>query len=224
MNSISKDFRLFAKDKCGVSTSVFDDVTKSVNNSLTPVVLEERELRTTAVDVFSRLLYDRQIFFGHEVTTEACNIVVAELLYLDSLNSNDIVLMINSPGGSVTDGLSVIDTMNFISSDVSTTCLGMAASMGSVLLASGTKGKRFALPHSRIMIHQVSSATQGTLSDMKIALAEAERCKKDIYEILSNTTGKSLEEIEQLCDRDNWFHGAEALELGIIDNIITKKS
>lgn len=148
----------------------------------------------------------------------------AELLYLDSLDGRDISLYINSPGGSVVDGLSVIDTMNFINSDVSTICMGMAASMGSVLLSNGAKGKRLVLPHSRIMIHQVSSAMKGTVSDMEIEFAETQRCKRDIYNILAKNTGHTFDEIEKLCDRNNWFIGSEAVdELHIADKLIESK-
>lgn len=219
---LNKDFEKFAKS-IGVSTHTFDDVKKSINNALTPVILEERKLQTTPVDVFSRLLFDRQIYFGSHFTADACNVVVAELLYLSSLEDRDISIIINSEGGSVIDGLAVIDTMNYIPCDVSTFCVGMAASMGAVLLTSGTHGKRYILPHSRVMIHQVSSYTSGTYSDMKIELEETERCRRDIYDILARTTGKSFEEIEKLCDRNNWLHGHEVLEVGLADNILVKK-
>lgn len=223
MENKSKDFEKFAKS-LGVSASVFDDVKKSINDSLTPVILEERELNCQPLDIFSRMLYDRQIFFGHQFTPETCNIAVAQLLYLNSIGNNDINIMINSPGGSVVDGLSIIDTMNFINCDVTTTCVGMAASMGAVLLTSGTKGKRYVLPHSRVMIHQVSSGMQGDFSNLKIELQETERCRKDVYEILANTTNHTFEEIEQLCDRNNWLHGIEAVELGLADKVLTKNS
>ena len=159
-----------------------------------------------------------------EVNQETCDTMNAELLYLDSLDQRDISLYINSPGGSVVDGLSVIDTMNFIKSEVSTICMGMAASMGSVLLSNGAKGKRFVLPHSRVMIHQVSASMGGTVSDMEIEFAETQRCKKDVYEILAKNTGHSFEEMERLCDRNNWFIGNEAVdELHIADKVIESK-
>jgi ATP-dependent Clp protease protease subunit len=145
----------------------------------------------------------------------------AELLYLDSVDNRDINLYINSPGGSVVDGLSVIDTMNFIKSDVSTTCMGMAASMGSVLLSNGTKGKRFVLPHSRVMIHSVASGFQGHTADVRIEMEQTERCQKDVYQILADNTGHTFEEMEKLCDRDNWFIGDEAVNnLHIADKVI----
>ena len=200
------------------------DKMKIVNSySMTPYVLEERNLNVSSFDLYSRMLYDRLIFLGTDVSSESCNLIVAQLLYLESLEQRDITLMINSSGGSVIDGLQVIDTMNYISSNVRTMCLGMAASMGAVILSNGEKGKRYCLPHSRVMIHQVSSTLRGTFSDMEIELFQAERCKKDTYNILSENTGKTYEEIERLCDRNNWFIGIEAVELGIVDELLIKK-
>lgn len=219
-----KDFRKFAIDKTKVRATVLDDQLSKPNSFLTPYILEERQLNVTQMDIFSRLLYDRILYFTGEVNRETCDTMNAELLYLDSLDGRDISLYINSPGGSVVDGLSVIDTMNFINSDVSTICMGMAASMGSVLLSNGAKGKRLVLPHSRIMIHQVSSAMRGTVSDMEIEFAETQRCKRDIYNILAKNTGHTFDEIEKLCDRNNWFIGSEAVdELHIADKLIESK-
>lgn len=219
-----KDFRKFAIDKTKVKATVLDDQLSKPNSFLTPYILEERQLNVTQMDIFSRLLYDRILYFTGEVNRETCDTMNAELLYLDSLDGRDISLYINSPGGSVVDGLSVIDTMNFINSDVSTICMGMAASMGSVLLSNGAKGKRLVLPHSRIMIHQVSSAMRGTVSDMEIEFAETQRCKRDIYNILAKNTGHTFDEIEKLCDRNNWFIGSEAVdELHIADKLIEAK-
>lgn len=215
------DFRKFAKDK-GVSMSVFDDIVKDVNNSLTPVVLEERKMNVVAMDVYSRMLYDRIIYFGHEFNQDTCNLLNAQLLYLSSLDERDINIYINSQGGSVVDGLSSIDVMNFIPNNVSTTCIGMAASMGAVLLSCGEKGKRFVLPHSRVMIHQVSSGMRGTFSDMKIEMEQTERCRNDVYKLLADNMGKTFEEVEVLCDRNNWFIGQEAVDLGIVDKVLTK--
>ena len=215
------DFRKFAKDK-GVSMSVFDDIVKDVNNSLTPVFLEERKMNVVAMDVYSRMLYDRIIYFGHEFNQDTCNLLNAQLLYLSSLDERDINVYINSPGGSVVDGLSSIDVMNFIPNNVSTTCIGMAASMGAVLLSCGEKGKRFVLPHSRVMIHQVSSGMRGTYSDIKIEMEQTERCRNDVYRLLADNMGKTFEEVEMLCDRNNWFIGQEAVELGIVDKVLTK--
>lgn len=220
--TIDKDFKLFARDKGLMSTAVEDQIQKINNGLITPVVLEERTMRVAAMDIFSRLLYDRQIFFGNEFNQDTCNLLIAQLLYLDSIDNRDIAITINSPGGSVIDGLAAIDTINYINSDVSTLCAGMAASMGAVLLSSGKEGKRFVLPHGRVMIHQVSSQMKGTFSDMKIEFEQTERCKKDVYEILAKNMNKSFEEVERLCDRNNWFIGQEAVELGIVDKVLEK--
>ena len=219
--SIDKDFRLYAKDK-GVSMSVLDDVKKQTINTYTPMILEERQLNVVGLDVYSRLLYDRILYFGHEFNQETCNLAIAQLLYLNSIDEQDINIYINSPGGSVIDGLAVIDTINLIKCNVSTTCVGMAASMGAVLLSCGEKDKRFVLPHSRVMIHQVSSGMKGVLKDMEIELEQTKRCKNDIYHILASNMGKSFEEVEHLCDRNNWFIGQEAVDLGIADKVLTK--
>ena len=221
-DKLIKDFSLFARDK-GLSSMLVDDVLKKNQNIITPYILEERELRTTTIDVYSRLLYDRIMYFGHDVTQETCDVAIAQLLFLDSVNNNNIQLYINSSGGSVISGLGLIDTMNIIKSPISTTCVGMAASMGAVLLSCGEKGSRFVLPHSRVMIHQVSSGMRGVLSDMRIELEQTERCEQDIYKILAENTNKSVDEIRQLCDRDNWFIGQEAVDLGIADKVLTKE-
>lgn len=224
MEKLVKDFRHFAKDKCNIDGLRFDDGVKKVSNSLVPYILEERRLNCASMDVFSRLLFDRIIYFSGEVTEESCNIAAAQILYLSSVDERDISLYINSPGGSVVDGLMVIDTMNYIPNDISTICMGMAASMGSVLLSNGTKGKRFVLPHSRVMIHSVSSFFKGHTADMKIEMEQTLRCQSDIYKILAENTGKTFEEIEKLCDRDNWFIGEEAVkELNIADDVLVRK-
>ena len=215
-----KDFRKFALDKTKVRASVLDDQLEKPSSFLTPYILEERQLNVTQMDIFSRLLYDRILYFTGEVTQETCDTMNAELLYLDSLDQRNINLYINSPGGSVVDGLSVIDTMNFIKSEVSTISMGMAASMGAVLLSNGAKGKRCALPHSRIMIHSVASSFAGHTADVRIEMEQTEKCQRDVYKILAENTGKSLDEIEKLCDRDNWYIGNEAIDLGIVDKII----
>lgn len=222
MRQLVNDFKLFAKDK-GVTSSVFDDVVKKATDTLTPVVLEERKMNVVGMDIYSRLLYDRILYFGEQFTSETCNLAIAQLLYLNSLDERDINIYINSSGGSVVDGLGVIDTINFINCPVSTTCIGMAASMGAVLLSCGDRGKRFVLPHSRVMIHQVSSGMHGTLSDMKIELEQTEKCKNDIYNILAKNLNKDFSEIEQLCDRNNWFIGEEAVKLGIADVVLKSK-
>lgn len=216
---VKTDFDKFALSR-GISSMSLDSVKSTYIN---PMVLEERQMNVTSLDVFSRLLMDRIIFVKGEVESTMADIITAQLLWLDQQSNKPINLYINSPGGSVIDGLEIIDSMNFINASVSTTCLGMAASMGAVILSCGEKGKRFALPHSRVMIHQVSGGMRGCYSDLRIELEQTERCKKDIYKILASNIGKTYDEIETLCDRNNWFIGEEAVDLGIVDEIITKK-
>ena len=218
-----KDFRKFALSNTNVSPSALDDIVKKQGNMLTPYILEERQLNVATFDVFSRLMYDRIVYFTGVVNDDTCNTAVAQLLYLASVDERDINMYINSPGGSVVDGLGLVDTMNYINCDVSTLCIGMAASMGSVLLSNGAKGKRFVLPHSRVMIHQVSSSQSGTLADLEIEIEQTRRCKNDVYKILADNTGKTFEEMETLCDRNNWFIGQEAVDLGIADKVLTKE-
>lgn len=222
MKNITKDFRHFAIDKVGIKPTVFDDQIAKTKNFITPYVLEERQLNVATFDIFSRLMYDRIVYFAGEVNETSCNTAIAQLLYLSSTDDRDINIYINSPGGSVVDGLGLIDTMNYIPCDVSTTCIGMAASMGAVLLSNGSKGKRFVLPHSRVMIHSVASGFKGHTADIKIEMEQTLRCQDDLYKILANNTGKSVEEIDKLCDRDNWFIGQEAVDLGIADKVLIK--
>lgn len=222
MSDITKDFRHFAIDKIGIKPTVFDDKIAKTKNFITPYVLEERQLNVATFDIFSRLMYDRIVYFTGEVNEASCNTAIAQLLYLSSIDDRDINLYINSPGGSVVDGLGLIDTMNYVQCDISTTCIGMAASMGAVLLSNGTKGKRFVLPHSRVMIHSVASGFRGHTADIKIEMEQTLRCQDDLYKILANNTGKTVEEIDKLCDRDNWFIGSEAVELGIVDKVLIK--
>ena len=220
MENLTKDFRKFALSNTNARASVLDDQIKKTNNILTPYILEERQLNVATFDVFSRLMYDRIIYFTGVVDDDSCNTAVAQLLYLSSVDERDISMYINSQGGSVVDGLGLVDTMNYISCDISTTCIGMAASMGSVLLSNGAKGKRFVLPHSRVMIHQISSRQSGTLADLEIEIEQTRRCKNDVYKILADNTGHTFEDMEKLCDRDNWFIGQEAVELGIADKVL----
>jgi ATP-dependent Clp protease protease subunit len=222
MDKLTKDFRLFAIDKAGVSPSVIDD---KIKNMVYPTIIEERDsaMRVSEMNVFSRLIQDRILFLSGQVDSLSMDTMIAQLLYLNSVDNRDISLYINSPGGDVLAGLSLIDTMNFINSDVSTICLGMAASMGAVLLSCGTKGKRFVLPHSRVMIHQVSSGMHGVLKDMEIELEQTRRCKEDLYKILAANCGKTYEEIEHDCDRNFWLLGEEAVKYGIADSVLNKK-
>lgn len=190
---------------------------------MNPYILEERQLNVAQMDVFSRLMMDRIIFFGTEFTPETCNTVNAQLLFLDSVDSGkDISIYINSPGGSVYDGLAVIDTIEMISSPVSTICTGMAASMGAMLLVSGEKGKRMALPHSRVMIHQPLGGCHGQASDIEIEAAEIKKIKEELYQILSTGTGQPLEKIWKDADRNYWMTAEEAKDYGMIDKVLTK--
>ena len=193
--------------------------------SLVPYVIEQTSRGERSYDIYSRLLKDRIIFLGEEVTDVSANIVVAQLLFLEAEDpGKDIQLYINSPGGSVTDGMSIYDTMNYIKSDVSTICIGMAASMGAFLLSGGTKGKRFALPNAEIMIHQPSGGSRGMASDMKIVADQILKTKQKLNEILAKNTGKPIDVIERDTDRDNYMTAEEALEYGLIDGIMTKRA
>ena len=185
--NITSDFRKFATSRMGMSGMVVDDVMKLQNQYLNPYILEERQLNVTQMDVFSRLMMERIIFLGTEINDYTSNTIQAQLLYLDSTEPDkDISIYINSPGGSVTAGLGIYDTMQFISSDVATICTGMAASMGAVLLVAGQEGKRQALPHSRVMIHQPLGGVQGQASDIEIEAQEIQKFKKELYTIISN--------------------------------------
>ena len=223
MNKIGtfEDFKHFAKDKVNISSDVIDGQFK---NMVYPTVIEERDsaMRVSEINVFSRLIQDRILFLSGEVDSLSMDTMIAQMLYLNSVDNRDINMYINSPGGDVLAGLSLIDTMNYVDSDVATTCMGMAASMGAVLLSCGAKGKRFVLPHSRVMIHQVSSHNRGTLADLEIELEQTRRCKEDLYKILAENCGKTFEEIEKDCDRNFWLIGNEAVQYGIVDKILTK--
>jgi ATP-dependent Clp protease protease subunit len=198
------------------------DINKYVDGiqGLTPYILEERELRATQIDVFSRLLRDRIIWVSGAVDQHMSDIIQAQLLYLDSVEKKDITLYINSPGGSVLCGLGILDLMNYINSDVSTINIGMCASMASILLSSGTKGKRSSLVYSKVMIHQVSSGSSGHIEDNRISQMEAEKYNYILFKILSKNTGKSFEEVLESARRDHWLNSDEALNFGLIDEII----
>lgn len=217
-----EDFRYFAISNTNAKASVIDDMSKKM---VYPTIVEERDsaMRVSEINVFSRLIQDRILFLSGQVDSTSMDTMVAQMLYLNSVDHRDIGLYINSPGGDVLSGLSLIDTMNFIDSEVSTTCLGMAASMGAVLLSCGTKSKRYVLPHSRVMIHQVSSSQHGTLADMEIELEQTRRCKQDLYKILADNCGKTFEEIEHDCDRNNWFIGEESVDYGLADKVLIKR-
>jgi ATP-dependent Clp protease protease subunit len=194
---------------------------EQVKDYLVPTVVEETNRGERAYDIYSRLLKERVIFMGDEVTPQTANIVIAQLLHLAYEDpKKDIKLYINSPGGSVYDGLAIIDTMNYIEPDVQTIGIGLQASMGALLLASGAKGKRYALPNARIMIHQPSSGTKGKITDQEIALREGVYLKKLTIDIMSKNTGKDIKTVEKDMDRDNWMSAEEAQEYGIIDEVI----
>ena len=191
---------------------------------ISPTILEERQLNVTQMDVFSRLMMDRVIFLGTEINDYTANVIQAQLLYLDSVDSErDINLYLNTPGGSVYAGLGIYDTMQFVKARVATICTGLAASMGAVLLVAGEKGMRAALPHSRVMIHQPLGGIQGQASDIEITAKEILKLKEELYQIISDKSGKSLEQIRKDADRDHWMTSAEALEYGMIDKLYTKK-
>lgn len=192
-----------------------------MKNYLVPTVVEETTKGERAYDIYSRLLNDRIIFLGDEVNPQTANVVVAQLLFLANEDpKKDIKLYINSPGGSVYDGLAIIDTMNYVKPDVQTIGIGLQASMGSMLLACGAKGKRFMLPNSRVMIHQPSSGTQGKVTDQEITLRESVYIKKRLIEIFAERTGKTPEQVEKDMDRDNWMSATEARDYGIVDEVI----
>lgn len=215
------DFRKYATKHLRMNGLALDQYAEVNANYISPSILEERQLNVTQMDVFSRLMMDRIIFMGTQVDDYAANVIQAQLLYLDSSDpGKDISIYLNSPGGSVYAGLGIYDTMQFVSSDVATICTGMAASMGAVLLVAGVKGKRSALKHSRIMIHQPSGGAQGVASDMEINLREMLKLKKELYQIIADHSGKTFEQIEKDSDRDFWMTSQEAMEYGMIDRIL----
>ena len=221
---MNNDFRKFATRHLGVHGMVLDDVTKLQQQYLNPYILEERQLNVTQLDVFSRLMMDRIIFLGTEVDDYTANVLQAQLLYLDSVdNTKDISIYINSPGGSVTAGLGIYDTMQFISSKVATICTGMAASMAAVLLVAGEEGRRSALPHSRVMIHQPLGGVQGQASDIEIEAREIQKFKKELYTIISTHSHQPFEKVWKDSDRNYWMTAEEAKEYGMIDEVLTRK-
>ena len=218
------DFYKYATKHVGINSMVLDDVMKVQNQYLNPYILEERQLNVTQMDVFSRLMMDRIIFLGTAIDDYTSNTLQAQLLYLDSCDpGKDISIYINSPGGSVYAGLGIYDTMQFISSDVATICTGMAASMAAVLLVSGQEGKRSALTHSRVMIHQPLGGAQGQASDIEITAREILKLKKELYTIIADHSHTDFDKVWQDSDRDYWMTAAEAKEYGMIDKVLLKK-
>ena len=217
------EFEKYASLGRGISTNTLERYAGFVSGYINPTVIEERKLNATSIDVFSRLLMDRIIWVGCAIDDDVANIVQAQLLFLSSIDSKaDISLYLNTPGGSVSDGLGIYDTMQIITPDVATICTGMAASMGSVLLCAGAKGKRSALPHSRVMIHQPLGGVKGQAEDILIEAREIEKCRKELFGIISEHSGQPFDKVFADGDRNYWMTAQEALEYGMIDQIMTK--
>ncbi|MFD2566559.1 ClpP family protease [Pseudotenacibaculum haliotis] len=215
-----KEFEKFAIKDRGISSTYYHQLI----TNMTPNIIEERQLNAVAMDVFSRLMMDRIIFLGTGVNDQVANIIQAQLLFLESVDSNkDISIYINSPGGSVYAGLGIYDTMQFIKPDVATICTGIGASMAAVLMCAGEKGKRSALPHSRIMIHQPMSGTQGQVADMEIAVKETLKVRDELYEIIAKHSGQTFEQVLKDSDRDYWMRAEEAKAYGMIDEVLERK-
>ena len=213
------EFQRYAVKHRGIPSTTLNSYTRAI----TPYIIEERQLNVAQMDVFSRLMMDRIIFLGTAVDDEVANIIQAQLLFMESVDAKkDIQIYLNSPGGGVYAGLGIYDTMQYIAPDVATICTGMAASFGAVLLCAGAKGKRTALRHSRIMIHQPLSGTEGQASDMEIAMNEVRKVKKELYDIISRHTGQPYERIEKDSDRDCWMTSTEAKAYGLIDEVLVK--
>ena len=218
------EFEKFATMHRGISSTTVAKYTSAINNSLTPYIIEERPLNISQLDVFSRLMMDRIIFLGTAIDDYTANVIQAQLLFLESTDPDkDIMLYINSPGGSVYAGLGIYDTMQYIAPKISTICTGLAASMASVLLCAGENGRRSALPHSRVMIHQPMGGAEGQATDMEITVREIQKLKKELYEIIAKHSGKTYEQVWENRDRDYWMTAEEAKEYGMIDEVLAKK-
>jgi len=219
--SFNSEFEKYAVKHLGLSSNTLNSYASHLVTGLTPNIIEERPMNVAVMDVYSRLMMDRIIFLGYPINDEVANIVTAQLLFLDSTDrTRDINMYINSPGGSVYSGLGVYDTMQYVTPDVATICIGVAASMACVLLAAGTKGKRAALKHSRVMMHQPSGAIGGQASDIEITVAEIRKIKSELYEVISNHSGKTIEVIEKDFDRDHWMTAIESKEYGLVDEVL----
>ena len=225
----TNEFRDYAIKHMGVSPIEFyqweqlQEKLYGLNASLTPYILEEREMRVTQMDIFSRMMMDRIIWLAGPVNDRMSTVVQAQLMFLDNLEVADITLHVDSPGGSVKSGLSIVDVVNYIESDVKTINTGMAASMGSILLGCGTKGKRYTLPHSRVMLHQVSTGASGNIQDIRRSIAEGEKYNNRLFELLGEYTNKDPKQVMEDASRDLWLNSDEALAYGIIDHIIVSK-
>lgn len=222
---MNNDFRKFAVQHMGMNGLAFDQYAQYINNSyLSPSIMEERQLNVTQMDVFSRLMMDRIIFLGTPIDDYTANVIQAQLLYLDSADpGKDISIYINSPGGSVYAGLGIYDTMQYVGSEISTICTGIAASMAAVLLVAGEKDKRFALKHSRVMIHQPMGGAQGQASDIEITAREIQKLKKELYTIIAEHSGNDYEKVWRDSDRDYWMTAQEACEYGMIDKVLIRE-
>lgn len=222
---MNNEFRKYATKHLGMNGLALDQYMNITSSYISPTIIEERQLNVAQMDVFSRLMMDRIIFLGTQVDDYTANVIQAQLLYLDSADpGKDISIYLNSPGGSVYAGLGIYDTMQFISSDVATICTGMAASMAAVLLTAGAKGKRSALKHSRVMIHQPLGGVQGQASDIEITAREIQKLKQELYTIIADHSGNPFERIEKDSDRDYWMTAQEAKDYGMIDEVLIKAS
>jgi ATP-dependent Clp protease protease subunit len=218
------EFRKYAVKHRGISSSSLDSYTSITSDYISPTIIEERQLNVAQMDVFSRLMMDRIIFLGVGINDYVANIVQAQLLFLESVDAKkDIQIYMNTPGGSVYAGLGIYDTMQIIAPDVATICTGMAASMGAVLLCAGEKGKRTALKHARVMIHQPMGGAQGQASDIEITAREIQKLKKELYDIIAGHSGQEYDKVEKDSDRDYWMTAEEAKLYGMIDEILTRK-
>ena len=221
--SDSKDFGKYAIDRFGISSLTMQKFISANNSYISPTIIEERQLNIASMDVFSRLMMDRIIFLGLPIDDYVANIIQAQLLYLDSSDpGKDIQIYLNTPGGAVHAGMGIYDTMQYINADIATICTGMAASMGAILLTAGTKGKRSALKHSRVMIHQPMGGAEGQASDIEIVVKEILKIKKELYEVIALHTGKKLEQVEKDADRDYWMTASEARDYGMIDEVLSR--
>jgi len=219
--NLKKEFEKYAVHHRGISSNTLDGYMRHNITNLTPNIIEERPMNVAVMDVYSRLMMDRIIFLGYPISDEVANIVTAQLLFLESTDrTRDIQMYINSPGGSVYAGLGMYDTMQFITPDIATICTGMAASMAAVLMCAGAKGKRTALKHSRIMMHQPSSGAGGQATDIEITVNEIRKVKKELYNIIAQHTGQQVEKVEKDCDRDYWMTSSEAKEYGLVDEVL----
>ncbi len=221
--NFNSDFHKYATKHAGISSLTMQRYSSTYGYYISPTIIEERQLNVASMDVFSRLMMDRIIFLGVPIDDTVANIIQAQLLFLESTDpSKDIQVYFNSPGGSVHAGLGIYDTMQYITANIATICTGMAASMGAILLTAGTKGKRSALKHSRVMIHQPMGGASGQASDIEITAREIMKIKNELYKILSDHTGKSVEQVEKDADRDYWMTSEEAVEYGMIDEILQR--